>query len=91
MKTPLNYLRSTAKLAYDRLLAAFNFKTINFNFIFRRRWAFTTPYLSIGYDKQTPFADWRVDIDFAFFFWMIQIDFDNMYKYYQKYEKTDSN
>jgi len=78
------------------LLAAFysfkrKLKTISFNFYFRRRWAFTTPYLSIGWDKQTPFADWRVDIDFAFFYWMIQIDFDNTYKYYPKYEKTDSN
>lgn len=91
MKKALNYIRSKTKPTYYRLLSAFNFKTINLNYYFSKRCSFTSPYLSIGYDKQTPFADWRVDVDFAFFFWMIQIDFDNMYKYYPKYEKTDSN
>lgn len=89
METALNYLRSKAKLAYDRLLAAFN--NLNFDFYFRKTYMFSTPNLAIGFSKPTPFADWCIDIDLTIFFWSFQMNIDNMYKYYPKYEKKDGN
>ena len=88
MKNSQNYLQSKAKLAYDRLLAAFNFKTICFNSDFRKRWGISTPYISVDFTKQTPFSDWRFDLDIGLVFWIYSLNIDNMYKYYPKYEKT---
>ena len=57
-------------------------KDISINFYFRKTYIFSTPHLSIGFTKQTPFADLAIDIDVVVSFWSIQINVDNSRKYY---------
>ena len=57
-------------------------ETISINFYFRKTYMFSTPHISIGFDNQTPFADWAIDIDIVVLFWSIQVNVDNSGKYY---------
>lgn len=48
-------------------------KSCKFRVRLSKLYYFTTPYMSISYDKETFLAKWEFDIDFGCIFWMFNI------------------
>ena len=52
-------------------------KNIKVNFYFRKKNILSTPHVYAGYEQNSPFYSWEIEIGVVFFLWSFEIEISN--------------